>query len=249
MAFAATNSRALALRLGGVTKHFGATRALTNVSLEIASGEVHAVIGENGAGKSTLMKILSGAHRPDAGVIELEGRRYAPIDPHDARRQGVAMIYQELNLARHLTAQENIVLGAEPATGGWIDHTVARERARAALAELGHEHLDLDRLAGEFTIAEQQVIEIARALLTNPRVLIMDEPTSSLTSADTERLFASINRLRRRGVSIIYISHFLEECRRIADRFTVLKDGESVGTGQISQTSLGELVKMMTGRD
>lgn len=238
-----------ALRLTGIRKSFGATRALGGVSLEIAPGEVHAVIGENGAGKSTLMKILSGAHRPDEGGMELGGRPYAPIDPHDARRKGVAMIYQELNLARHLTAQENILLGAESAAMGWIDRANSRARARDALAQLGHETLELDRPAGDFTIAQQQVIEIARALLTRPKVLIMDEPTSSLTAADTGRLFETIARLRAQGVSIIYISHFLEECRRIADRYTVLKDGETVGSGEMKSASLEQIVTLMTGRE
>ncbi|MSU48059.1 MAG: sugar ABC transporter ATP-binding protein, partial [Opitutus sp.] len=185
-----------ALRLTGIAKAFGATRALRGVSLEIAPGEVHALIGENGAGKSTLMKILSGAHTADIGTMELSGRPYAPSDPHDARLKGVAMIYQELNLALHLSAQENILLGAESARGGWIDRRASRERARAALAQLGHESLDLDRAAGSFSIATQQIIEIARALLIKPRVLIMDEPTSSLTQADTDRLFEAISRLR-----------------------------------------------------
>ncbi len=238
-----------ALCLTGIAKSFGATRALRGVALEIAPGEVHAVIGENGAGKSTLMKILSGAHTADAGTMELGGQPYAPTDPHDARLKGVAMIYQELNLALHLSAQENILLGAESARAGWIDRRASRARARAALAQLGHESLDLDRPAGSFSIATQQIIEIARALLTNPRVLIMDEPTSSLTQADTERLFAAIGRLRAQGVSIIYISHFLEECRRIADRFTVLKDGETVGTGEMKAASLDHIVTLMTGRE
>src|SRR5688500_5808532 len=135
---------ATALRLAGITKRFGATRALRGVSLEVAPGEVHALIGENGAGKSTLMKVLSGAHRPDAGTMELGGEAYAPTSPHDARLKGVAMIYQELNLALHLTAEENILLGAESASLGWIDRKASRERARAALAQLGHESLDLD---------------------------------------------------------------------------------------------------------
>lgn len=238
-----------ALRLSGIAKAFGATRALRGVSLEVAPGEVHALIGENGAGKSTLMKVLSGAHAPDAGTMELGGRPYAPANPHDARLKGVAMIYQELNLALHLSAQENILLGAEVTKGGWVDRKRSRERARAALAPLGHEDLDLARPAGAFSIATQQVIEIARALLTEPKVLIMDEPTSSLTQADTERLFAAIGRLRERGVSIIYISHFLEECRRIADRFTVLKDGETVGGGEMRSASLEGIVTMMTGRE
>ena len=238
-----------ALRLTGIRKSFGATRALRGVSLEITPGEIHALIGENGAGKSTLMKVLSGAHRADEGTMELAGQPYAPSDPHDARMKGVAMIYQELNLALHLTAQENILLGAESARAGWIDRKASRERARAALAQLGHESLALDRPAGSFSIATQQIIEIARALLTKPKVLIMDEPTSSLTQADTERLFETITRLRAQGVSIIYISHFLEECRRIADRFTVLKDGETVGGGEMKSASLDHIVTLMTGRE
>jgi ribose transport system ATP-binding protein len=238
-----------ALRLAGITKSFGATRALGGVSLEVGPGSVHALIGENGAGKSTLMKVLSGAHAPDAGTMELGGEPYLPANPHDARLKGVAMIYQELNLALPLSAQENILLGAESATLGWIDRRHSRERARGALAQLGHGNLDLDRPAGGFSIAEQQIIEIARALLTRPKVLIMDEPTSSLTQADTERLFTTIQRLREQGVSIIYISHFLEECRRIADRYTVLKDGETVGEGAMAGASLDQIVTLMTGRE
>ena len=237
------------LRLAGIQKSFGATRALKGVSLEIARGEIHAIIGENGAGKSTLMKILSGAHRADAGAMELGGQPYLPSGPHDARLKGVSMIYQELNLALHLSVRENILLGAESARGGWIDREGSCARARAALEQLGHGQLELERLAGEFTIAEQQVIEIARALLTKPQVLIMDEPTSSLTQADTEKLFVAIERLRTQGVSVIYISHFLEECRRIADRYTVLKDGETVGTGEMKDASLDHIVTLMTGRE
>ncbi len=237
------------LRLTGVRKSFGATQALRGVSLEVAAGEVHALIGENGAGKSTLMKILSGAHAPDAGAIELDGRPYRPATPHDARLTGVAMIYQELNLALHLPAWENITLGAESARAGWIDRRTGRERARAALAQLGHGELELDRAAGAFGIAEQQVIEIARALLSRPRVLILDEPTSSLTQADTERLFSALARLRAQGVAIIYISHFLEECRRIADRYTVLKDGETTGTGPMAGATIARIVTLMTGRE
>jgi ribose transport system ATP-binding protein len=238
-----------ALELTGIRKSFGATRALQDVSLSIRAGEVHALIGENGAGKSTLMKVLSGAHAPDAGTMALGGRPYAPANPHDARMKGVAMIYQELNLALHLSARENILLGAESARGGWIHRGRSRERARNALAQLGHADLDLERPAGSFSIATQQVIEIARALLTNPRILIMDEPTSSLTQADTERLFATIGRLRAQAVSVIYISHFLEECRRIADRYTVLKDGETVGSGVMAAASLERVVTLMTGRE
>ena len=244
-----TATTTASLRLAGISKRFGATHALRDVSLEVAPGEVHALIGENGAGKSTLVKILSGAHAPDTGAMELAGAPYAPTGPHDARLKGVAMIYQELNLALHLTARENILLGAESADFGWINHATSRARANAALAQLGHADLDLDRPAGAFAIAEQQVIEIARALLTQPKVLIMDEPTSSLARADTEALFATILRLRAQGVSVIYISHFLEECRQIADRYTVLKDGETVGRGEMAEASLDRLVTLMTGRE
>jgi ribose transport system ATP-binding protein len=236
------------LRLSGIRKDFGATRALRRVSLELAAGETLALIGENGAGKSTLMKILSGALEADAGTMELNGARYAPRNPNDARRLGVAMIYQELNLALHLSAQQNILLGAETACGGWLDPRANAARARSVLDQLGYAHLDLSRPAGSFSIAEQQLLEIARALLGSPQVLIMDEPTSSLTQADTEKLFAAITRLHATGVSIIYISHFLEECRRVAQRFTVLKDGETVGSGEMDGTTQSTLISLMTGR-
>ena len=237
------------LRLVAIAKCFGATRALKRVSLDVAPGEVHALIGENGAGKSTLMKILSGAHEADSGSMTLGGAEYSPVDPQDARDKGVAMIYQELNLALHLSARENIVLGTETTRLGWIDWATDAARARAALAQLGHASLDIERPAGSFTIAEQQIIEIARALLSRPKVLIMDEPTSSLTQADTEKLFEAILRLKAQGVSVIYISHFLEECRRIADTYTVLKDGETVGTGAMAGANLDAIVALMTGRE
>ena len=237
------------LRLTGIRKSFGATLALRGVSLEVAPGEVHALVGENGAGKSTLMNILSGALPADEGAMDLDGAPYAPRDTLDARHRGVAMIHQELSLAPHLSAWENIMLGAEPSRGGWLRRRDAKASARAALERLGHGHLDLDRAAGKFPIAEQQIIEIARALRTEPRVLVMDEPTSSLAQADTERLFTVIRQLRDRGVSVIYISHFLEEVERLADRYTVLKDGQSVGTGPMAGTSTTQLVRLMVGRD
>jgi ribose transport system ATP-binding protein len=236
------------LSLQGISKSFGATHALTGVSLEVAAGEVHALIGENGAGKSTLLKILSGAHPPDAGTMELDGLPYLPRGPLDARRRGVAMIYQEVNLAPHLSVRENILLGSESASLGWIDARASARRAREALEALGYGHIVLETLAGRFSIAEQQVIEIARALLMRPKVLIMDEPTSSLTQSDTERLFQVIGRLRGQGVSIIYVSHFLEECLRICDRYTVLKDGETAGSGEMKDADVDHLVALMTGR-
>jgi ribose transport system ATP-binding protein len=237
------------LRMTAVQKSFGATRALKNVSFVVAPGEVHVLIGENGAGKSTLMKILSGAHRPDAGTVELEGQPFVPANPLHARRSGIAMIYQELTLAPHLSVAENILLGEEPARFGWLNRSRRRELARHALAELQHENIPLDAPVNSRTIAEQQIVEIARALIGEPKVLIMDEPTSSLTRVDAENLFVVIGRLRRRGVSVIYISHFLEECQRIADRYTVLRDGESVATGDMAAANLPQIIRWMVGRE
>lgn len=237
------------LQMSGVQKSFGGTCALRNVSFSVAPGEVHALIGENGAGKSTLMKILSGACRPDAGSIQLDGEPLASADPLSARRRGIAMIYQELNLAPHLSVEENILLGEEPARLGWLDRSRLREMARSALAELSHENIPLTAPVNTLTIAEKQIVEIARALVGAPKALIMDEPTSSLTRMDTEKLFESIERLRKRGVSIIYISHFLEECQRICDRYTVLRDGESVGEGVMRGADLSEIIRLMVGRE
>ena len=237
------------LRMVEVRKNFGATRALKNVSMEIALGEVHALIGENGAGKSTMMKILSGAYLPDAGVIELEGQTFVPTNPLHARRSGIAMIHQEFMLAPHLSVEDNILLGEEPSAFGWLNSSRQRELARQALAELHYENIPLDAPVNTRTIAEQQIVEIARALIGEPKVLIMDEPTSSLTQVDTENLFCVIERLRRRGVSVIYISHFLEECQRIANRYTVLRDGESVATGEMAAAGLPQLIRLMVGRE
>ena len=237
------------LRMSGVRKSFGATQALREVSLEVAPGEVHALIGENGAGKSTLMKILSGACQPDSGTLELDGQLFIPENPLHARRSGIAMIYQELTLAPDLSVEENILLGCEPATLGWINRARRRELARRALAELRHENIPLNVPVHRLTIAEQQVVEIARALVGDPKVIIMDEPTSSLTQVDTENLFGVIERLRQRGVSIVYISHFLEECQRLCERFTVLRDGQSVGSGAMRDASLPEIIRLMVGRE
>jgi ribose transport system ATP-binding protein len=237
------------LKMTGVARRFGATVALRNVSLQVAPGEVHALIGENGAGKSTLMKVLSGACAPDAGRIELDGRPFVPANPLHARRAGIAMIYQELNLAPHLSVEENILLGEEPARWGWVNRARRRDLAQAALEQLQHGTIPLEAPVHTRPIAEQQIVEIARALVHEPRVLIMDEPTSSLTQRDTENLFAVIQRLRERGVSVVYISHFLEECQRLCDRFTVLRDGETVASGNMAAASLNGIIRWMVGRE
>lgn len=233
----------------GVQKAFGATRALKNVSLTVGPGEVHALIGENGAGKSTLMKVLSGACQPDAGSITIDGQPFVPENPHHARQCGIAMIYQELTLAPHMSVEENILLGVEPRRLGWIRSRERRELAAKALAELHHESIPLDVPVNRRTIAEQQIVEIARALIGQPKVLIMDEPTSSLTQVDVENLFRVIARLRERGVSVVYISHFLEECQQICQCYTVLRDGETVGTGTMKDVTIPEIIRLMVGRD
>jgi ribose transport system ATP-binding protein len=221
------------LSMRAIEKHFLGVRALSGVDLEVKAGEVHALIGENGAGKSTLMKVLSGAHAPDSGTMELSGKAYAPRSPHEAKKRGVAMIYQELTLAPHLTVEENIVLGVEPARLGVIDLARVRARGREALAFLALPSLEPAAKVSTLSPAERQVVEIARALALEARVIVMDEPTSSLSRTDAERLFSVVDRLRERGVAVIYISHFLEEVRRVAQRFTVLRDGRSVDTGEV----------------
>ena len=238
------------LSMRGVGKSFGPTRALAGVDLDVAPGEVHALVGENGAGKSTLMKVLSGAVQPDAGEVLLDGTRYAPATPVDAAHGGVAMVYQELSLVPHLGATDNIVLGREAARYGLLDRAGSRRIAREAMSALGHDDIDLDQPVRDLPVAIQQVVEIARAMSqSNARVLILDEPTSSLTADDVERLFAIIRRVRERGLSVIYISHVLEEVLRIADRYTVLRDGATVGGGPTAGASSAAIVSLMAGRD
>ena len=245
----ATDPSVPRLRMARVAKAFGATQALRGVTLEVAPGEVHTLIGENGAGKSTLMKILSGAYGADEGTIELDGEPFVPRGPLHARDSGIAMIYQELNLVPDLTVEENIMLGEEPRHWGVIQTQKLRARARAALDQLEHAEVGLNTPVYQLGIAEQQLVEIARALIRQPRVLIMDEPTSSLTQVDVERLFLVIERLKAQGVSVVYISHFLEECQRVCDRYTVLRDGASVGGGELASASLDQIIRLMVGRE
>jgi ribose transport system ATP-binding protein len=236
------------LTLRSITKHFGATVALDSVDLEIAPGQVHALIGENGAGKSTLMNILSGAFPPDSGTMTVGGQPYAPHGPADARERGIAHIHQELALCAHLSVAENILVGIEPSRGGWLQRDALNDRAAALLADFGRPEIDPRARTGSLPLADQQVVEICRALARDARVLLMDEPTSSLQRANVERLFDTVRRLRDRGIAIIYISHFLEEVREIATRFTVLRDGRSVGGGELAGVSDDELISMMVGR-
>ena len=239
---------AVRLRLAGIQKSFGATRALKSVSLSIAPGEVHAIIGENGAGKSTLMKILAGVQRHDGGEILLDGSAVEIRSVHDALARGIALIHQELNLADNLDVAANIFLGRELRRGGFMDKRRMRSEARQFLDAVG---LDVDpaALVRTLPIGRQQLVEIAKALSVNARVLIMDEPTSSLSSGEAENLFKVIHDLRRRGVSIVYISHRLGEVRELADRVTVLRDGENAGELVREEIVHAKMVKLMVGRD
>src|SRR5688500_18634193 len=237
------------LEMRGVSKRFGATRALHRVNLQVRPGEVLALVGENGAGKSTLMKVLSGAHALDEGEMWLDGQPYRPRSPLDARRHGIAMIYQELSLAPHLSVMENILLGIEPTRGPFIRWSEMRRRAAAALEEVGVRNVRPETPVHRLSIAQQQMVEIARSVALESRVLVLDEPTSSLTRHDIERLFTLIRSLKSRAISIIYISHFLEEVQQISDRFAVLRDGESVGEGVTAETPIHEIIAMMVGRE
>lgn len=241
------------LTLAGIRKRFGPTVALDGVDLDLRPGEVHALIGENGAGKSTLMNVLAGSLRADAGEMTLRGAPYAPSGPLDARRSGVALIHQELSLCGHLTVAENILMGLEPARaawagGGWLDRQAMARETAAVLEAFHHPELRADRRVMDLPIAARQVVEICRAMAARASIVLMDEPTSSLPREDVERLFALIRRLRERGVAIVYISHFLEEVREIADRFTVLRDGRSVATGELKGVTNDHLISHMVGR-
>jgi ribose transport system ATP-binding protein len=231
-----------------IGKTYGATRALDDVTFELRRGEVHALLGENGAGKSTMMKILSGAVAPDSGRMFIEGRPYAPANPLDGLRSGISMIYQELNLAPHLTVEENIMLGREVHSLGWLDRTAMKARVREALEFVHHPEISPDIQVRKLSVGAKQVVEIARALLNRSRILVMDEPTSSLSQEDSLRLFEIIRRLKTQDVSVIYISHFLEEVQKVADFFTVLRDGRKVGSGPMEGTGLEEIIQLMVGQ-
>jgi ribose transport system ATP-binding protein len=237
------------LVMRGVSKAFGANRALDEVSFAVSAGEVHALIGENGAGKSTLMKVLSGAYRPDSGAMTLGGVPFAPRNPREARARGVAMIYQELTLAPHLTVEANVMLGQERVTAGLLRRREHRWLVTQALELLEHPDIQPEAVAGRLSVGAQQLVEVARALVSDARVIVFDEPTSSLTERDTARLFEVIERLRVREIAIVYISHFLEEVRRIAQRYTVLRDGKTVASGAMADTDLATIIAKMVGRD
>ena len=236
------------LRMRGIAKAFPGVQALAGVDLDVSGGEVHVLLGENGAGKSTLMKILSGALIADAGTIEIDGAPIALSSPRIARDAGIAIIHQELALVPGMTAAENIWLGRAPTRFGMLDHGPMVHRSRALLAQLGAT-VDPNETVGTLGIAQQQLVEIARALSLDARILIMDEPTSALTERESARLFDTIRSLTARGVAIIYISHRLDEIFAIGTHITVLRDGRHIATRKVDHADRRELVRLMADRD
>ncbi|GHS88897.1 sugar ABC transporter ATP-binding protein [Actinomycetota bacterium] len=233
----------------GIVKQFPGARALDGVDLDIRPGEVHCLLGQNGAGKSTLIKVLAGAHQPDEGEILLDGQPVTIAHPVAALRLGIATMYQELDVVDGLTVAENVYLGHELATAGYSHRGAARRQTRALLARLGHGAIPASREVGRLSAAGKQVVSMARALSHDARVIVMDEPTAVLDSAEVDNLFRVVRELTASGVAVVYISHRLEEIRRIGDRITVLKDGRTVATGlPVAQTSTAELIHLMTGR-
>ena len=236
-----------AVRFEKITRRFPGVQALTDVSLEIAAGSCHALCGENGAGKSTLGKILAGIHKPDAGRLFIQGREVHFDSPRDALAAGVGMVHQELAFCENLSVAENLCLGSLPSRGGLLDRDAMAARAQAMLGEIGTT-LDVWRPVGSLTIAQQQMVQIAMAVSGGARIIIFDEPTSSLSQVEADRLYELIGRLKERGVACIYVSHRMPEVFRLCDTVSVLRDGQHVGTRPIDGLSEHELVQMMIGR-
>ncbi len=237
------------LRATDITKSYAGVQALKSASLELRAGEVHALIGENGAGKSTLIKIITGAVSADGGELQIEGKTVANNSPRVAKALGVAAIYQQPALFPELTVAENIALGVEQSgMGGRVDWRARRRRAAELLAQVGA-RIDPDTDAGDLTMPQQQLVEIARSLGSDAKILILDEPTASLSEEDTQNLFNVIRRLRERGVGMVYISHRLEELPVIADRVTVLRDGRTIDTRPMAEVNRQQLIQLMVGRE
>jgi ABC-type sugar transport system ATPase subunit len=236
------------LEMREIVKSFPGVQALRGVSLSLQPGEVLALLGENGAGKSTLMKVLGGAHRADSGTIAVNGREAVFQTPQDSRRAGVAVIYQEFNLVPGLNARENIFLGQEETRAGFVAHAQERRRATELFQRLGVE-IDLDVPCRLLSTAQQQLVEIAKALAFEARIIVMDEPSAALTSHEVARLFDIIRDLKRHGIGVIYISHRLDEIFTIADRVTVLRDGANVGERPLSEMTRNHMIELMVGRE
>ncbi len=235
------------LRMTLIGKRFPGVQALDNVGLEVMPGEIHALLGENGAGKSTLIKILSGAQQPDSGTIEFSGQKVTMASPHDAQRRGIVTIYQEFTLAPNMTIAENVFIGREPGPGVFVNWRKLAAETREITTQLGL-HLRPMSIVRDLSVAEQQMVEIARALSMKSRLIVMDEPTSALSSSEVEKLFRIIRDLKMQGLSVIFVTHRLEEVMEICDRYTVLRDGHLVGSGAIAETTIDGIIRLMVGR-
>ena len=234
----------------GVTKQFPGVLALNQVDLDLPAGQVTALMGENGAGKSTLLKILDGDYRPDQGELTIAGKRVVFATPHDARRAGLRVIAQEPEIVPHVTVAENLYLGKLPEKRGVVSQTVLRRNAAADLARLGFDHLlDPAQIAATLSPAQRQLVEIVRALIDEPQIVCFDEPTSSLSDHEIDALFTAIRRMRDEGRAIAYVSHRMREVFQIADRVTVLRDGQCVGSRRVDEVTQADIIQMMVGRD
>ncbi|ANB57491.1 ABC transporter family protein [Anoxybacillus sp. B7M1] len=244
------SDREVILELKGITKEFPGVKSLDNVHFSLKKGEVHALMGENGAGKSTLMKIVSGVYAPDSGDIYYKGKKVKWNSPLEAREKGISIIHQELKLAPNLTVGENVLMGAPTPKNrfGFISWNDIHKQAKTILESIGSD-LDTRKLVSTLSVAQQQIVEIARALSIQADVMIMDEPTATLTNKEIDKLFALIELLKSKGVGIVYISHRMEEIFKISDRCTVLRDGQYVATLYTKDTNEKELVKLMVGRE
>jgi ABC-type sugar transport system ATPase subunit len=235
--------------MNGVYKSFGKTQALSGIHFELKEGEIHALLGENGAGKSTLIKVLGGIHKPDKGELSINGIIVDIENVQDARNHGIGIIHQEIVLVPYLSVAENIFLGREPKTKlGFKDSKQINTQAQKMVEQLGL-NINVNTLVGQLTVAQQQLVEIVKAISFNVKILVMDEPTSSLSDEEVKNLFITMNKLKEKNVSIIYISHRFEELFKMTDRITVIRDGSYVGTKITSQTNANELVAMMVGRE
>ena len=237
------------VEMKNIVKRFGGVLALNDVSFRVRPGEVHALVGENGAGKSTLMKILSGAYQKDEGTIFIDGKEEKISSPKEAKELGVATIYQEFMLAPHLTVAENIFIDRLSDKGKFINWKDLNQKASEILDQLGFGEINAKQRVENLSVAYQQVVEICKNLTRNAKILVLDEPTAVLTFTEIEKLFSLINKLKNDGVSIIYISHRLEEIFQICDRITVLKDGTFVKELNTTEVNKGQLVNLMVGRD
>ena len=235
------------LRLTSISKRFPGVQALDNAGLEVLPGEIHALLGENGAGKSTLINILSGAQQPDSGTIELGGEKVTMASPHDAQRRGVVTIYQEFTLAPNMTIAENVFIGREPGSGVFVDWRKMAAETRAITTQLGLQLRPMS-IVRNLSVAEQQMVEIARALSMKSRLIVMDEPTSALSLSEVEKLFRIMRDLKAQGLSIIFVTHRLEEVMEICDRYTVLRDGRLVSSGSVADTTVDGIIRLMVGR-